>query len=167
LLITNIRNGHQVTTVTTTSHQSREMPVSLGPQGTLVTAPKQSPLQKLDIGDACCVLASSLSRRNETRLFHTRLSTTRIRNGHQSTTVTTISHRSRELSVSLGPQGTLVTGTKTEPVTVNSISETRVVNMFLLCLDERASSWGPLVSIGNEILCYSLNYWHVCNGSSE
>jgi hypothetical protein len=38
--------------------------------------------------------------------------------------------------VSLGPQGTLVTGMKIEPVTVKSISETRAVNMRLLCLDE-------------------------------
>jgi hypothetical protein len=37
-----------------------------------------------------------MSRRNETRLFHMRLSITRIRNGHQTTTITTTSHRSRE-----------------------------------------------------------------------
>jgi hypothetical protein len=43
---------------------------------------------------------------------------THIRNGHQTTTVTTTSHRSREMAVSLGPQRTLVSGTKTEPVTV-------------------------------------------------
>jgi hypothetical protein len=55
---------------------------------------------------------------------------------HQTTTVTTTSHRSREMSVSLGPQGTLVTVTKTEPVTVNSTSETRAVNTCFLCLDE-------------------------------
>jgi hypothetical protein len=35
------------------------------------------------------------------------------------------------MTVSLGPQGTLVTGTKTKPVTVKSISETRVVNLHL------------------------------------
>ena len=40
------------------------------------------------------------------------------------------------MTVSLGPQGTLVTGTRTEPVTVKSISETRVVNLHLRCLDE-------------------------------
>jgi hypothetical protein len=33
-----------------------------------------------------------------------------------------------KITVSPGPQGTLVTGTKTKPVTVKSISETRVVN---------------------------------------
>jgi hypothetical protein len=33
-------------------------------------------------------------------------------------TVTTTSHRSREMAVSLGPQGTFVTGTKAKPVTV-------------------------------------------------
>jgi hypothetical protein len=42
------------------------------------------------------------------------------------------------MTVSLGPQGTLITGTKTKPVTVKSISETRVVNLRLRCLDEQA-----------------------------
>jgi hypothetical protein len=50
-------------------------------------------------------------------------------------TVTTTSHRSREMVVSLGPQGTLVTGMKIEPVTVKT-SETHSVNLRLLCLDE-------------------------------
>jgi hypothetical protein len=65
-----------------------------------------------------------------------RLSTYRIRNGHQTTTVTTTSHRSREVTVSLCSQGTLVTGMKTEPVTVKLTSETRSMNLRLLCLDE-------------------------------
>jgi hypothetical protein len=69
-------------------------------------------------------------------LFHARLNTYRIRNGHQTITVTTTSHRSREMTVSLGPQGTLVTGMKTDPVTVKLTSETRSVNLRLLCLDE-------------------------------
>jgi hypothetical protein len=51
-------------------------------------------------------------------------------------TVTTTSHRSREMAVSLGPQGTLVTGMKAEPVTVKLTSEMRSVNLRLLCLDE-------------------------------
>jgi hypothetical protein len=42
---------------------------------------------------------------------------THIRNGHKTTTVITTSHRSREMAVSLAPQRTLVTGTKTKPVT--------------------------------------------------
>jgi hypothetical protein len=46
-----------------------------------------------------------------------------------------------KMTVSLGPQRTLVTGTKTKPVTVNSISETRVVNLRLRCLNERATYW--------------------------
>jgi hypothetical protein len=50
--------------------------------------------------------------------------------------VTTTSHRSCEMVVSLGPQGTLVTGMKTEPDTVKLTSETRFVNLRLLCLDE-------------------------------
>jgi hypothetical protein len=37
------------------------------------------------------------------------------------------------MTVSLGPQGTLVTGTKTKPVIVKSISEMRVVNQHLRC----------------------------------
>jgi hypothetical protein len=36
-----------------------------------------------------------------------------------------------KMNVSLGPKGTLVTGTKTKPVTVKSISEMRVVNLLL------------------------------------
>jgi hypothetical protein len=40
------------------------------------------------------------------------------------------------MAVSLGPQGTLVTGMKIEPATVKLISETRSVNLCLLCLDE-------------------------------
>jgi hypothetical protein len=36
-----------------------------------------------------------------------------------------------KMTVSLGPQGTLVTGTKTKLVTVKSISETRVLNLRL------------------------------------
>jgi hypothetical protein len=38
-----------------------------------------------------------------------------------------------KMNVSLVPHGTLVTGTKTKPVTVKSISETRVVNLHLRC----------------------------------
>jgi hypothetical protein len=40
------------------------------------------------------------------------------------------------MTVSLGPQGILVTGMKTEPVTVKLTSETRSVNLRLLYLDE-------------------------------
>jgi hypothetical protein len=36
-----------------------------------------------------------------------------------------------KMTISLGPQGTLVMGTKTKRVTVKSISETRVVNLCL------------------------------------
>jgi hypothetical protein len=42
---------------------------------------------------------------------------THIRNGYKTTNVTTTNHRSREMAVSLGQQRTLVTGTKTKPVT--------------------------------------------------
>jgi hypothetical protein len=47
--------------------------------------------------------SSPMSRRNEMRLFHARLSTTRIRNGHQTTTVTITSHRPRENDCFSGP----------------------------------------------------------------
>jgi hypothetical protein len=70
------------------------------------------------------------------RLFHVRLSTARINNRHQTTTVTTTSHRPREMVVSLGTQGTLVTSTKTEPVTMNSTSEMHAVNLRLIYIDK-------------------------------
>jgi hypothetical protein len=72
-----------------------------------------------------------------------------------------------EMTVSLGPQGTLVTCTKTKPITMKSISETRVVNLRLRCLDERAMLWGPPVSTGNGILRCPLLCWHVCNKCSN
>jgi hypothetical protein len=43
---------------------------------------------------------------------------THIHNGHETTTVTTTNHRSREMVVSLSPQRTLETVTKTELVTI-------------------------------------------------
>jgi hypothetical protein len=72
-----------------------------------------------------------------------------------------------KMTVSLGPQGTLVTGTKTKLVTMKSISETRVVNLRLRCLNERAMLWGPPVSTGNGLLRCPLLCWHVCNGCSN
>jgi hypothetical protein len=68
-----------------------------------------------------------------------------------------------KMTVSLGPQGTLVTGTKTKPVTVKSILETRVVNPRLRSLDKRATLWGPPVITGNRLLRCPLLCWHVCN----
>jgi hypothetical protein len=78
--------------ITTTSHRSSEMIVSMGPQGPLVTDTKTEPVIELNIGDTSYIPVSPLSRRNETRLIHAHLSTTRIRNGYQSTTVATTSH---------------------------------------------------------------------------
>jgi hypothetical protein len=72
-----------------------------------------------------------------------------------------------KMTVSLGPQGTLVTGTKTKPITMKSISETCVVNLRLQCLDERAMFWGLPVSTGNGPLWCPLLCWHVCNGCSN
>jgi hypothetical protein len=91
---------------------------------------------RLNIRDAWCAPASPLSWRTETCLFHVRLSTYRIHNGHQTATVMTTSHRSCGMAVSQGPQGTLATSMKTEPITVKLISEMHSVNLLLLCLDE-------------------------------
>jgi hypothetical protein len=71
-----------------------------------------------------------------------------------------------KMTISLVPQGTLVTSTKTKPITVKSISEMRVVNMRLRCLNEQAMLWGPPVSIGNGLLRCLLLCWQVCNGCS-
>jgi hypothetical protein len=94
LLVTRIRNGHK-TTVTTTTHWSREMAASLGPLGTLLMGIQAEPvtwtqhrrrvlwtyvssvLTKWDAsisraspvstkGDTCCVCASPLSQLKET-----------------------------------------------------------------------------------------------------
>jgi hypothetical protein len=61
------------------------------------------------------------------------------------------------MTVSLGPQVTLVTGTKTKHITDKSISEMRVVNLRLRCLDERAMLWGPPLSTGNR--SYGAHYF--------
>jgi hypothetical protein len=60
----------------------------------------------------------------------------RHNNVHQTIIVTTTSHWSRKMAISLSPQGTLVMGIKAEPVTVKLTSEMRSVNLRLLCLDE-------------------------------
>jgi hypothetical protein len=51
-----------------------------------------------------------MSRRNETRLFHACLSTTSIRNWHQTTTVITTSHQPRENDRFSGPTGNFGNG---------------------------------------------------------
>jgi hypothetical protein len=100
------------------------------------------------------------------------------------------------MAVSLGPQGTLVTSMKIEPVTVKLTLETRSVNLRLLCLDEmghtcfytsafsllketlafnmrllyldeRARSWGPPVKTGNGLLHCPLHCGYFCNGLFE
>jgi hypothetical protein len=87
-LITHIRNGHQTTIVTTTSHRSHEMTVSLGPQRTLITSIKAEPVTWTQHwrrilwacvssvstkGDACCVRVSPISRLKETCVVYARL----------------------------------------------------------------------------------------------
>jgi hypothetical protein len=67
-------------------------------------------LQELNISNVFYKTPSPMSRRNEMRLFHARLSTTSTRNGHQTTTVTTSSHQSRENECSSGPIGNFGNG---------------------------------------------------------
>jgi hypothetical protein len=152
LLITHIRNWHKTTTVTTTSRRSHEMAISLARyrNSTSVTRFMKLRLRCLD---------------EMRRVYFTRVSTqlvfvTSIK--QQWLPQLVISHV--KMTVSLGPQGTLVTGTKTKPITAKSISKTRVVNLHLRCLNQRATLWGPLVSTGNGLLRCPLLCWHVCNG---
>jgi hypothetical protein len=129
-------------------------------------------------------------------LFHVRLSTYRICNGHQTTIVTTTSHRSCEMVVCLSPQRTLVTGMKQssyceinirdaflEPASPLSrrnethlflrafafslLKETLAFNLRLLYLNERDRSWGPPVRTDDGLLHCPLHCGHVCNGLSE
>jgi hypothetical protein len=96
--------------------------------------------------------SSPISRRNETRLFHGVSAQLEFVTGIKQQPLPQLVTGHVKMTVSLGPQGTLATGTKTKPITVKSISETRVVNLHLRCLDERAMLWGPLVSTGNGLL---------------
>jgi hypothetical protein len=57
-----------------------------------------------------------------------------------------------KMTVFLGPEGTLVMGTKIELVTMKQISETRAVNLHIRCLDERAKFGGPPVSTSDGLL---------------
>jgi hypothetical protein len=59
---------------------------------------------------------------------------THIRNGHQTMAVTTTSHRSREMVVSLGPN--FGNRHQNRARYIKSTSESRAVNLPLLCLDE-------------------------------
>jgi hypothetical protein len=93
-----------------------------------------------------------MSRRNETRLFHARLSTTSIRNGHQIITVTTTSHQSRGNDCSSGPTGNFGNGQQNK-------ARYCEINIGDACgepaspmLDERAMLWGPPVNTGNGLL---------------
>jgi hypothetical protein len=88
LLITHIRNGNQTTTVTITSHRSREMVVSLGPQGSLVMGANTDHVTRTQHrrcvfctcisyismkGDTSSAHMSPFSRQKEMHLLHTRL----------------------------------------------------------------------------------------------
>jgi hypothetical protein len=70
-----------------------------------------------------------------------------------------------KMTVSLGPQGTLVTGNKTKHITVKSISEMRVVN-----LRSDVSMNGPCCGSDRSVLVtgfYDVLCWHVCNRCSN
>jgi hypothetical protein len=108
-----------------------------------------------------------MSRWNETHLFHARLSTTNIRNGHQTTTVTTTSHRSHENDCFSGPKENFGNMHQNKARYCEINIRARVVNLRLRCLNERATLWGPPVSIGNGFLLCPLLCWQVCNKCSN
>jgi hypothetical protein len=64
LLITHIRNGHQTTTVTTTSHRSCENDCFSGPTGNFGNEHQSKARYcEINIRDACGELASPMSQR--------------------------------------------------------------------------------------------------------
>jgi hypothetical protein len=165
LLITHIHNGHQTTTVTTTSHRSREMAVSLGPQRTLVTGTKTEPVTVTQ-HQKCILCLQCLHKMR--RIYFTHVSAQLgFVTGIKQQPLPQLVNGHVKMTISLGPQGTLVIGTRTEPVTVKSISEMCVMNLRLRSLDERAKFWSPPVSTGNGLSPCLLHCWHVCNGCFE
>jgi hypothetical protein len=134
LLITHICNGNQTMTVTITSHQSCEMVVSLGPQGTLVTGTNTDPVTRtqhprcvfctcisyiLTEGDTSYAHMSPLSRQKKMHLLHARL--------------VCLGERRRVLTMRVSP-----ISKKGERVShVSRRKETHVGNARLLYLDER------------------------------
>jgi hypothetical protein len=61
---TRIRNGHQTTTVTTTSHRSRENDYFSGPTGNFGNGHQNKACYcEINIGDACGEPVSLMSRR--------------------------------------------------------------------------------------------------------
>jgi hypothetical protein len=151
---------------------------------------KAKPVTEAQYRDAWYAPASPLSWRTETRLFHARLITYRIRNGHQTTTVTTTSHQSREMAVSLGPHGRAWNRASyceinfrdafdepTSPLSrrnethlfprASLLKETLAFNLHLIYLDEWSRSWCPPVRTGNGLLHGPLHCGHFCNGLSE
>jgi hypothetical protein len=110
---------HKTTTIITISHRSREMAISLAAQRTLVTGTKTKP-----------VTGTQHQQHVSAQLIFV--------TGIKQQPLPTLDTGHVKRTVSLGPQGPLVTGTKTMLVTVISISETRVVNLRLQCLNKRA-----------------------------
>jgi hypothetical protein len=62
-------------------------------------------------------------------------------------TITTTNHRSREMAISLGPQGTFVTGTKAKPVTLAQYQTRADVHLRLHYLDELRRVYFTCVSV--------------------
>jgi hypothetical protein len=111
LLITHIRNGYETTTVTTTSHGSHEMAISLGPQRTLVMGTKTE-TRSMELHLWCI---------NEMRrVYFTRISAQLVfKTGTKQQPLPQLLTGDMKMTVSLGPHGTLVMSIRTKPVTVN------------------------------------------------
>jgi hypothetical protein len=133
LQITHIRNGHQTTIVAITSHLLREMAISLGPQKTLVTDTKtehvivrNSTLEMRSV--KLCLRCLDEMRRIYFTCVSARLG---FVTGIKQQPLPQLVTDHVKMTISLDPQGTLVTDTRTELVAVKSISETRAVNLRL------------------------------------
>jgi hypothetical protein len=74
LQITHICNGHLTKTFTTTSYRSREMVVSLGHIGPLVTCTDTKPLHELNIRDTSSACSSLLCLNERRLMLSTRIS---------------------------------------------------------------------------------------------
>jgi hypothetical protein len=120
LLITHIRNGHQTTTVTTTSHRSREMAVSLGPTENFGNRHQNRARYSNSTSETCSVKLHLRCLDEMRCIYFTRVSTQLgFVTGTKEQPLPQLVTSHVKMTVSLDPQGTLVMGTRTEPVTVN------------------------------------------------
>jgi hypothetical protein len=130
-----IRNGHQTTTITRTSHRSREIAIFLGPLGTLVMSMNRV-CYSSSISETPAVHQHLHYLDELRRVYFTRISThigfiTGIKQRPLPQLVT--GHVKWLFSRLTGNFGN---GHETEPVTMKLTIETRSVNLHLLCLDE-------------------------------